>query len=263
MKDDSILLKALQQLRAYGFVFFQNVPGENGPLDFGKHIGRLRDTFYGETWDVKSVAQAKNIAYTHQFLGFHMDLLYFADPPGLQMLHCIKNSCAGGESLFTDSFKAAETLREIKPESWKILKEFQVNYHYHNAGQHYQYAHPVLQMKPSLTAGEGDILDCVNYSPPFQAPFVLPGGVSYSTNAAKLEEFRNALEDFQKETERKENIYEQKLEEGEMVLFNNRRVLHARNAFEPGQGERWLKGGYMDTDVVLSRMRTLREKLGK
>lgn len=261
LRDDSVLLKALQHLRTYGLVFFQNVPGENGPLALGKHIGRLRDTFYGETWDVKSVAQATNIAYTHQFLGFHMDLLYFADPPGLQMLHCINNSCKGGESLFTDSFKAAEALKEKKPEAWKVLQEFPVSYHYDNAGQHYQYTHPVLQMKDSLVAGEGQILDCVNYSPPFQGPFVLPGGVAHGSNAASLEEFRNALQDFQAETEKKENIYQQKLAEGEMVLFNNRRVLHARNAFEPGAGERWLKGGYMDTDVVLSKMRTLKGSL--
>jgi hypothetical protein len=38
-------------------------------------IGPIRETFYGASWDVKSVPNAKNIAYTSLFLGFHMDLM--------------------------------------------------------------------------------------------------------------------------------------------------------------------------------------------
>ncbi len=260
INNDDALLVALQQLKAYGFVFFRNITkgNENGPKAMGTRVGRLRDTFYGETWDVKSVAQAKNIAYTHQFLGFHMDLLYFADPPGYQMLHCIKNGCRGGESLFTDSFYAAEQMRLHHNDAWKILKDFKIGYHYRNAGEHYRYSHPVFKYRESLgRTGEKETLDVVNYSPPFQAPFVLRGGLGDSVNQAKFEEFRDALEIFQRLTEKRENIFEYKLAEGEMVLFNNRRVLHARNAFEPGDGERWLRGGYMDTDVVMSKLRTL------
>lgn len=54
-----------------------------------------------------------------------------------------------------------------------------------------------------------------------------------------------------------ENIFELKLEEGDCVIFDNRRVVHARRAFDAQAGERWLKGAYVDDDVFFSRLRVL------
>ena len=62
------------------------------------------------------------------------------------------------------------------------------------------------------------------------------------------------------------------LREGDAVLFDNRRVLHARTAFtDPAEGKaaasmddmtsRWLKGCYLEADAVLDRGRVLRERL--
>jgi gamma-butyrobetaine dioxygenase len=47
------------------------------------------------------------------------------------------------------------------------------------------------------------------------------------------------------------------LKEGDAVLFDNRRVLHARDAFEEA-GERWLKGCYLGADEVWERARVER-----
>lgn len=72
---------------------------------------------------------------------------------------------------------------------------------------------------------------------------------------------------------RKENQFEIQLEPGDCVVFDNRRVLHARTGFVfvedgggvGGKGEkergRWLKGAYMDGDEVWSRWRGLEEEL--
>lgn len=258
MTDDTALLKVLQQLQLYGLVFIKNVPGENGPAEMGKRMGRLRDTFYGATWDVKSVPQAKNIAYTHQFLGFHMDLLYMADPPGFQLLHCIKNSCEGGASMFMDSFHAVNELASAKDkEPFMALRNFETQYHYKNAGEHYRHSHATVVYEKSTGS---DVLKCVNYSPPFQAPFVVQNGLTNNPRMKDLYQFKSALAKFQAITEDEKNIYEYKMKEGEMVIFNNRRVLHARRAFDINSGERWLKGAYIDTDVIQSKLRVLREK---
>ncbi len=42
---------------------------------------------------------------------------------------------------------------------------------------------------------------------------------------------------------------------GEMVVFDNRRVLHGREAFEPGVGHRHLHGCYVDRADWDSRLR--------
>ena len=44
------------------------------------------------------------------------------------------------------------------------------------------------------------------------------------------------------------------------MIFDNRRVLHARRAFDATKGERWLKGAYVDDDVFFSKLRVLQER---
>ena len=48
------------------------------------------------------------------------------------------------------------------------------------------------------------------------------------------------------------------------MAFDNSRVRHARDAFDPKTGERLLQGCYVDRDEVQSRIRILeREKTGR
>lgn len=63
MKDDEALLDVLKTLQHSGLVFLRGVPTEvDSVATVAKRIGPLKNTFYGETWDVKSVANAKNVA---------------------------------------------------------------------------------------------------------------------------------------------------------------------------------------------------------
>jgi len=64
------------------------------------------------------------------------------------------------------------------------------------------------------------------------------------------------------------NQYKYLLKEGDAVIFDNRRVLHARTAFsdleddQSGSEEdtnRWLKGCYLEADAPFDRGRVLRK----
>jgi hypothetical protein len=72
--------------------------------------------------------------------------------------------------------------------------------------------------------------------------------------------FFDALKIFAREVESDEALYEYRLQEGECVIFNNRRILHGRRQFDTTTGSRWLKGAYIDTDVFMSKYRVLSEK---
>ncbi|KAF7859722.1 hypothetical protein EAF04_008801 [Stromatinia cepivora] len=248
------LFRALIMLRDYGLLILRDVPeSETSVVDIAKRIGNLRDTLYGVTWDVKSVPQAKNVAYTSRYLGLHMDLLYMANPPGFQFLHCLRNTCSGGSSIFSDAFHAAGQLDQ---HNFDELCRQKIPYHYRNAGEHYHYKHPVILSKPinrgtGTKSGKFAAIRHINYSPPFQATFDVP---SISVPVAE------ALRQFASRVEAPENMYEYRLQEGECVIFNNRRVLHGRKEFDTSAGERWLKGAYIDTDVFMSRYRVLVEK---
>lgn len=50
-----------------------------------------------------------------------------------------------------------------------------------------------------------------------------------------------------------------RLEAGEMVVFDNRRVLHGRGAFDPNTGLRHLHGCYVDRGDFDSRLRMMQK----
>ena len=86
VRSDKTLFAVLEALRVYGLVFLRGVPesvlaGTKQPAEgitvesIAERIGPLRNSFYGRSWDVRSVPGAANVAYTHRYLGLHMDLL--------------------------------------------------------------------------------------------------------------------------------------------------------------------------------------------
>ena len=52
-------------------------------------------------------------------------------------------------------------------------------------------------------------------------------------------------------------VYETRMTPGDLVVFNNRRVLHGRTKFDPTTGERHLRGSYIDLDAFRDRWRVL------
>ncbi|KAH7086745.1 hypothetical protein FB567DRAFT_560617 [Paraphoma chrysanthemicola] len=263
MSQDSTLFDALTHLNRYGLLFLRNVPdSEDSVVKLASRIGTLKDTFYGRTWDVRSKPQAENIAYTPQFLGLHMDLLYTSNPPHLQLLHSLRARCPGGESFFSDSFHAAHQLHRQSRMHFRTLCTFPVTYHYHHPTHHYHFTRPVFDLFPTPKYSDPNPTNLairrVNWSPPFQGPFEARIG---SSNDSSLRGFVAASKAYDELLSSEENLFEYRLEEGECVIFDNRRVLHARKAFDATQGERWLKGAYVDDDVFFSKLRVLQEKM--
>ena len=50
-----------------------------------------------------------------------------------------------------------------------------------------------------------------------------------------------------------------KLQAGDILCFDNRRVLHGRTSFDPNSGQRHLQGYYMDRDEILGRLNFLKK----
>ncbi|TQB70516.1 hypothetical protein MPDQ_000389 [Monascus purpureus] len=255
MKDDAKFAAAMKDLSVLGLIFIKDIPDSREELEkITERIGPLRNTFYGRTWDVRSVPKARNVAYTNVFLGFHMDLMYMNEPPCFQLLHCLQNSCEGGESMFADSFLTASRLRQLRPEYFKILERFPVHYEYVHKDQVYHHVRPVIESRRSPD-GHSHI-HRVNYSPPFQGP--LPRTTKAASFGSNYKGFREALNFFTKLLEEESYSFELKLEPGQCVIFENRRTLHARRQFNTESGHRWLAGSYLDEDVVLSQYRVLK-----
>ena len=142
MENDESFEDALLSLDRTGIIFVQGVPRDETSVEhIVSRIGHIYPTFYGHTWDVRSKRNAENVAYTNEFLGLHQDLMYKSDPPRIQILHCLDNSCPGGESIFSDGRNAARSLFYTE---YQALSRWPIRYGYDRNGHIYNYERPVL-----------------------------------------------------------------------------------------------------------------------
>ncbi|KAJ5917179.1 hypothetical protein N7466_010733 [Penicillium verhagenii] len=249
LTDNSKMAASMRNLQRMGLIFIKDIPESREAVEkIATRMGPLRNSFYGMTWDVRTVPKAKNVAYTSQFLDFHMDLMYMNEPPGYQLLHCLQNSCEGGESLFADSFRIADIMKQDRPEMYNELTERTLGYEYVHEDQTYYNRRPVFELDE-----ETKILRHVNYSPPFQSALPVDKNNSFLP-------LKHALDYFTEMLGRKENVFDLKLNPGECVIFDNRRIVHARRQFNTATGSRWLAGAYVDTDALLSRFAVTERK---
>ncbi|RLV92888.1 putative oxidoreductase AIM17 [Spathaspora sp. JA1] len=277
LNNEEALSKTLHNLNKYGLAFVNNIPEptlkamneENAyqwPVaSLASRFGYIKKTFYGTLFDVKNEkTDAKNIANTSVYLPLHMDLLYYESPPGLQLLHFLKNSTIGGENVFCDSFLAANYVKQKDPEAYKALTEIPITYHYDNNNEHYYYKRPLIVEDQDVSTVTKDFppIEAVNYSPPFQGP--LEVGISIREDSTekeisefhKFDHFLRGLSLFEEFINDSKNHFEIKMKEGSCVIFENRRALHSRKSFSDANGgDRWLMGTYVDSDSFRSKLR--------
>lgn len=141
-----------------------------------------------------------------------------------------------------DSFKAVQLLRDNHPEDYEVLLKTPTTFHYKNANHHLHYNRPAIVIDPL-----NDALT-VNYSPPFQGPLELP--------PQEMEAYYRAMKKFAGYIEQEDLQFRHTMRPGQCMVFANRRVLHARTAFDPTKGKRHLKGCYVDLDMFKDKYRT-------
>jgi gamma-butyrobetaine dioxygenase len=237
----------LAQFLELGFVIFTGVPIEPGQiLRVAAAFGFTRETNFGALFDVRSTPEACDLAYTAMPLDPHTDNPYRWPVPGVQLLHCLVNQTSGGLSTLVDGFAAAEALRASDAEAFRVLSQTAVRFRYRDAG---------TELVASAAPIELDVagrLQAVHFSPrldfvPLLPPMLLDG--YYRARRA----FDHLLR-----SPRFEIRF--LLDAGELLLMDNRRLLHGRTGFDPAEGLRHLQGCYIDIDGPRSLYRVLRRR---
>ncbi|KAK9461333.1 uncharacterized protein V1516DRAFT_695974 [Lipomyces oligophaga] len=283
LEDDRAFADIVLALYSCGMAFITGAPAAEKALDgeivvekIAQKIGYIKQTFYGKSWDVISIPDAKNIAYTSVNLPLHMDLLYYESPPGIQLLHCISNNAEGGESVYADCYNAASYIYNNDLEAFKVLCSFPIVFHYDNDGHKYMCTRPLIELDPFYQQLHPLMppyrIKCMNYSPPFQAPFehfISQSDLEQNdlTENGEFRKFLHAYKLFESIIHSPSEQYEEKFEPGVIALFMNRRVLHSRREFKLATTKqetqdlllsgRWLKGTYLDIDSFYSKLRVL------
>lgn len=108
-----------------------------------------------------------------------------------------------------DSFTAAKILKDENPEHYQALKEYPVVFHYRRGDHHRRYERRTIEED-----GRNEYLR-INYAPPFQGPSLL--------SPAHAARFYPAFAAFEKILAREDMTYRVRLNDGDLVIFNNRR----------------------------------------
>ena len=240
----------LVRLLQDGIAFIAGVPAtDTAILDVGALLGRVCETNYGLVFDVRSVPQPENLAYSDLGLGLHTDNPYREPVPGFQVLHALAASREGGDSLFADGFAIGEHLRGTAPQAFARLTTTPVPFLYQSQDAELYAERPLIRL-----SCDGAIA-AVHYNNRSIAPLRLPAGelaafyAAYRCLARALREARFQLR--------------LRLNDSELVVFDNQRTLHGRTGFSSARYPRHLRGCYLTRDSVYSEAALLLRRTGR
>ncbi len=241
LSDDDVLADALHTLGSHGLVRLRDLPdADDTVLAVGRRIGVVRPTHFGPDFDVVARADADSQAYTGARLGPHTDIPTRELPAGLQLLHCRTNTVGGGESLMVDGFAVAEHVREHDPDVFDALTRLRWVWANRSTETDVRWSAPVVGL-------DGDRIDEIRIANTLRLFPDMPH--------ADVDRGYRAIRRFVQLADSERFRITFPFRPGDCVVFDNRRVLHGREAFEPGGGERHLRGCYVDRDDLFSRLR--------
>lgn len=249
LTQDEVLYRALSDFITLGFLLIHDTPIQaDSILTMAQRFGFVRSTNFGALFEVYSRPDSTDLAYRPVALGPHTDNPYRTPVPGIQLLHCLQNDTSGGLSTLVDSLAVAAQVRAEDPQGFALLSRVPVRFEYRDADTHLVAVKPMIELD-----GQGEMTG-VHYSPRLDDMPLMSEPDTRRYHAAR-KRLGSLFEDPRYELRFR-------LEPGQMMMFDNNRVLHGRTAFDPSEGHRQLQGCYIDRDGPRSRYRVLQRRFG-
>ena len=249
MSDESAVKEFLEQVARVGFSFVEGAPGTpEATRDVAARIAYTRQTIFGGYWDFTANLEHKDTAYTSMAIGPHTDGTYSLDAPGYQMFHCLAADCTGGENVLIDGYRIAEIMQRDAPADFRLLTEVAIPGQYIDEGRGIH----LMARRPLFRLDDSGRLVQVSYNNYDRAPLALP--------PARQRALYRALTTFNALCSEASLQHRRRLLPGSVLLFDNWRVLHARDAYT---GYRRLAGVYLNKEDLESRLRFLRARAGE
>ncbi|MEL6167887.1 MAG: TauD/TfdA family dioxygenase [Pseudomonadota bacterium] len=244
LDDDAALKGWLGALYRYGIARLVDVPLADGTVErVARRIGTIRASNFGFLFTVESKPDPDSTAYTGAALEGHTDLASREVQPGIQMLHCQENTSEGGASTMVDGFAVAEAIRAEDPEAFGSLVRDRWLFSNRHPETDFRWSGPLVE-----TDIAGNIVEIRNTGFLRANPDMESARVEIAYKAVRLFAERAAENRF---------TCRSRFRAGDLVAFDNRRILHGRDSFDPRTGSRRLQGCYLETDELLSRLRVL------
>jgi alpha-ketoglutarate-dependent taurine dioxygenase len=244
MSDRDAVRAWISALKVDGIVLLESVPQLSRQLiEVAHRIGPVRASNFGEYYDVISMPRPNASAYTSMGLELHTDLANWRYPPDIQLLFCLESNVTGGESVFGDGFRVAEELRTCDRAAFDLLTTQPLEYRFHDK---------TCDIRTTATLIETDRdgrLQRVRFNNWLRGATVFPETILEPMYAA-IGKFWRMLRD---------PTYQLhlRLRPGDLIAYDNHRVLHGRASFDASSGARHLQGCYINQEDVDSTLHML------
>tara|TARA_B110001454_G_C12655973_1_gene407469 strand:- start:38 stop:1138 length:1101 start_codon:yes stop_codon:yes gene_type:complete len=241
------MYELLKSFYEYGFVIVKNVPTQNNYIvQFANSIGNIRPTNFGEFFNVKSISNPNDLAYTSLALSPHTDNPYRKPVPCIQLLHCIENEVSGGFSTLVDGFKVASHLKKNNPNYFEILTKIKVKFKFTD--------------KNVVLDNKGELIELDEKGNFKQIRFNTRLDYVPALEKDQLDIYYKARKEISNLYNSEKFKIEFKLMPGDIMMMDNHRLLHGRTVYDVNEGKRFFQGCYIDHDSSEGKLRHLKRK---
>ncbi|WP_299603158.1 TauD/TfdA family dioxygenase [uncultured Tateyamaria sp.] len=243
MNDPHTAAAMIADFQRFGLVQMIDVPTEQGEVErFAEHLAHVREIAFDRVANIRVSVDPYTLGFTKAALPLHTDCSGYSWPPNVMVFHCLQNDVAGGASQYVDGAQVVAQLRDENPEALEVLTTHDVEFRLWSGK-----ADTLSQFPPVIlnNAGELVILRYANWTvqPLRTVPFDL------------VPQWYDAWRALAARVNAPENRLSYRCEPGEILLINNHRVLHGRDAFDDDEGVRHFQQVYMELDDLTGYQR--------
>ena len=256
MESLPALYRSLKNIHKYGILFVRNVPCVPGEvINVMNRIANIKQTRWGSSFHITTDDAFRGpacITEVERVLGIHTDMDYLEKSPGLQATHCLESNYDSSfpsdgskrpdHSYFVDGFYVAEWLKKNHMVYFNTLAAVPVKFRLFTQNMEYFSYQPILRLSRSRNVTE------VHYNNRLMAPLEGP--------SRSVLDFFAAFKAFGEHLREPENLYSFTFKPGDLVILNNRRVLHGRYTFHFSKLQRHLEGCFADLDEAQAQYRS-------
>ncbi len=231
--DAGVMIAAFQ---CRGLIRLIGATTKNGEVErFANRFAYVREIAFDRIADIKVAADPDTLGFTNAALPLHTDCSGYSRPPNVMVFHCLVNDVAGGASQYVDGAQVVAQLRTRAPEAFRLLTEYDVEFRlWSKRADTLTTCPPIILDKNANLA----ILRYANWTiqPLRTVPF------------DEVPKWYEAWRTLAERVNAPDNRVSYRCRPGDLLLIDNHRVLHGRDAFDDGQGMRHFQQVYMEFD---------------
>lgn len=265
--SEEALRRLLRRLLLLGFALVRETPPSvDATQAVAERLSFIRETVFGRMWDFSADGERSDTAYTAESLDRHTDTTYLHEPARVQVFHVLRCADEGGRTLLVDGFRAAWKLHRRRPDDFALLARVPVTHEFTEftefgrdtggdaggdaGGSRHRHllraTHTVIGTAPTATGGHGELL-MMRYNNYDRVSL----SVSGHEEARRWYRAHRHLTALLRQPGTEAWL---QLQPGTVLLIDNWRVLHGREAFV---GPRRVCGCYLPHDDLMDTARRL------